>query len=320
MKLSKSILSLGLTMVLSTAATAQTKLTLSHAYDPADPVHKAAEVFAEVAHEASQGEFNVRIFPSAQLGKVKQAQEGVQQGFIDITIESIGTLSSFNKLAGIESMPYLFDGAEHYEQVWNGPVGEEIKGILEAESNWTIMGHMYRGARELTTNKPVNSIADLDGLKIRVTPIKERLETWKAFGASPTPLPFSEVFTALQQGVIDAQENPVATIHKNSFYEVQEYLVKTSHMANGFTFQMNTKKFKKHSPEMQAALRKAANAAADYYNEYVVKNEQSLLDDLQSKGMKIVEIDKAPFREKSKLVVDKFPHLKPWYDKISNAK
>jgi TRAP-type transport system periplasmic protein len=319
MKLSRLMTVAGISVAISFNAFAETKLKLAHAYDPADPVHKAAEVFAEVAKRESNGELNIRLFPSGQLGKVKQVQEGVQLGFVHIVIESIGTLSSFNPIAGVESMPYLFDDAEHYRKIWNGPVGQEIKNELESESNWKILGHMYRGSRELTSNKKVTSIGELDGLKIRVTPIKERLVTWETFGASPTPMAFSELFTALQQGVIDAQENPIATIHKNSFYEVQDYLIKTSHMANGFTFQMNFKKFNDHPVEIQNALQTAAKEAADSYNAYVVKHEAELLADLEAKGMEIVEVDKAPFREKAKEVVAQFPELEEWYLKMTNV-
>ncbi|MEM1131201.1 MAG: TRAP transporter substrate-binding protein, partial [Pseudomonadota bacterium] len=168
---------------------------------------------------------------------------------------SIGSLSNFHPLAGVESMPYLFDDADHYMEVWNGPVGNEIKDLIAEEANFRVMGHLYRGSRELTSNKEIRSIDDLEGLKIRVTPIKERLETWNAFGASPTPMPWSEVFTALQQGVIEAQENPIAAIHAEKLTEVQDYLILTSHMANGFTFVMNSERFDAMPKEQQIALR-----------------------------------------------------------------
>lgn len=303
----------------ATTATAEVNLKLGHPYDPADPVHTAAETFARVAAENSNGEIDVSVFPSAQLGKVKEMQEGVQQGFVDIVLESVGTLSSFHPLAGVESMPYLFRDADHYMRVWSGEVGEEVKSALATEANFRIFGHLYRGSRELTSNKKVESIDDLAGLKIRVTPIKERLVTWETFGASPTPMAFSELFTALQQGVIDAQENPIATIHKNSFNEVQEYLIQTSHMANGFTFQMNAERFSKLDPEVQDALYAAAETAAEEYNTYVKENEAKLLEELQEKGMKLIEIDRVPFSEKAKEVVAQFPDLEEWYLKMAEV-
>ena len=307
-------------VALSVPASAELKLKLAHNVDPKDPAHQAATIFAEEAAKLSGGEINVRFYPAAQLGKTKEVQEGVQQGFVDIVIESIGTLSGFHPVAGVESMPYLFEDADHYVRVWNGPVGLEVKEVLAKEANFRIFGHMFRGTRELTSNRKIEKIEDLNGLKIRVTPIKERLATWKTFGASPTPMAFSEVFTALQQGVIEAQENPIPTIAKNSFYEVQKYLILTSHMANGFTFQMNAKKFDGYSKEVQDALIGAADKAAEFYNRYVQENEQKLLDEMAGQGMEIVKIDQAPFREKAKEVVAQFPDVQDWYLKMVTAK
>lgn len=303
-------------LVLSSPALAELKLKLAHNLDPKDPAHKASTILAEEAGKLSNGEINIRIYPAAQLGKTKEVQEGIQQGFVDIVIESIGTLSPFHPVAGVESMPFLFEDAGHYVRVWNGPVGQEVKELLAKEANFRIFGHMFRGTRELTSNRKITKIEDLKGLKIRVTPIKERLVTWKTFGANPTPMAFAEVFNALQQGVIDAQENPIPTIAKNSLYEVQKYLILTSHMANGFTFQMNAKKFNSYPKNIQEALIKASDKAAEYYNRYVQENEQKLLDEMAAKGMEIIKIDQAPFREKAKEVVKQFPAVQDWYLKM----
>ncbi len=317
MKLTATIAAIAIAT--GTMASAELSLKLGHPYDPADPVHTAAETFARVAAEESNGEIDVSVFPSAQLGKVKEMQEGVQQGFIDIVLESVGTLSGFHPVAGVESMPYLFRDGDHYMRVWTGEIGQEVKDLLAEEANFRIFGHLYRGSRELTSNREITSIDDLDGLKIRVTPITERLVTWETFGASPTPMSFSELFTALQQGVIDAQENPIATIHKNSFDEVQEYLILTSHMSNGFTFQVNAATFDGYAPEIQEALEKAAEAAAEEYNDYVRENEASLLAELEERGMTILEIDREPFRALAKDVVGQFPAVEDWYLRMAEV-
>ncbi|MCY4309708.1 MAG: TRAP transporter substrate-binding protein, partial [Rhodospirillaceae bacterium] len=193
-------------------ALAETTISLAHVANTEDAVHAAALTFARVAKAESGGELNIRIFPSSQLGKGKEVLEGIQQGTIGMAVDTLGRVSKFHKLAGIESMPYLFKDADHYFKIWNGPVGKEIKDKIAKEANFRFIGHMFRGTRELTSNRKITSIKDLAGLKIRVTPIKERLATWKAFGASPTPMAWSEVFTSLQQGVIEAQENPAPVI------------------------------------------------------------------------------------------------------------
>lgn len=299
-------------------ASAET-LRLGHGQDPSDPVHTAAKTFAEAVSEKTGGEVDVRIFPSSSLGDYQQMQEALQQGGMDIVIESIGTLSRYHPLAGVESMPYLFDDAAHYAAVWNGEVGEELKAKIADEANFLVLGHMYRGARQLTANREVQSIDDLAGLKMRVSPMKERLVTWRTFGASPTPMSWSEVFTALQQGVIEAQENPLATIQSASLDEVQDYLILTAHMANGFTFQFNADAFEAMEPAHQQAIREAANEAADWYNAYITEEEAAILADLKEKGMTVVEIDRAPFRAKADEVVAEFPELAEWYRRMVAA-
>jgi len=299
---------------------AERTLRLGHGQNPSDPVHTAAKKFAEAVAKETGDKVEVKIFGSSSLGDYTQMQEGLQQGTIDIVIESIGTLSRFSPVAGIESMPYLFRDHEHYVKIWNGPVGAEIKKKLAEEANFLVLGHMFRGARQLTANKEVRSIADLNGLKIRVSPMKERLVTWQTFGANPTPMSWSEVFTGLQQGVIDAQENPLATILSASLNEVQKYLILTSHMANGFTFQFNAKRFAALPADQQAALRKAADEAAAWYNSYIAEEEAGMLKTLQEKGMTVVKIDRAPFEAKSKEIAKQFPEVESWYLKISEAK
>ncbi len=300
-----------------TSASAETRLKLGHVANTDHPIHFAAETFSRVANDLSGGELDVRIFPSSQLGKAKEALEGIQLGTIDISMDSIGSLSNFHPVAGVESMPYLFRDADHYMEVWNGPVGQEIKELLAKEANFRVMGHLYRGSRELTSNREIRSIDDLAGLKIRVTPIKERLETWKAFGASPTPMAWSEVFTALQQGVIEAQENPIAAIHAEKLAEVQDYLILTSHMANGFTFVMNAERFDGMPSEHQIALRGAALAAAAEFRATVKANRERLIEALKGQGMEVIEIDQAPFQAKANDVVALFPEVQPWYEKMT---
>ncbi|MCY4208261.1 MAG: TRAP transporter substrate-binding protein [Roseovarius sp.] len=303
--------------VMAMPGIAETRLKLGHVANTEHPIHHAATTFARVAGDLSGGELNVRIFPSSQLGKAKEALEGIQLGTVDISMDSIGSLSNFHPVAGVESMPYLFRDADHYMQVWNGPVGTEIKNLIADEANFRIMGHLYRGSRELTSNKEIKSFDDLEGLKIRVTPIKERLETWKAFGASPTPMAWSEVFTALQQGVIEAQENPIAAIHAEKLAEVQKYLILTSHMANGFTFVMNAEKLDAMPTEHQLALRGAALAAAAEFRATVKANRARLISALEAQGMEVINIDQAPFRSRAKDVVALFPDVQEWYEKMT---
>src|SRR5512147_146982 len=133
-------------------------LRLAHVQEASDPVQKAAELFRDTLASETKGQVAVKIAPAGQLGDYKQLQENLQQGVMDVVIESIGTLSRFHKAAGVESMPYLFRDYHHYVKVWEGPLGDEMKQVLAKEGNFLILGHMFRGFRQLTSNRPVRSI------------------------------------------------------------------------------------------------------------------------------------------------------------------
>lgn len=304
-------------IAITAPAAAETKLKLAHVGPTTHPLHQAAITFASVAADLSGGELNVRVFHSSQLGTAKEAREGLQLGTVDVSLDSIDSLSAYHPAAGVESMPYLFRDEEHYMQLWNGPIGEEIKDLIAEEANFRMMGHLYRGTSELTSSKKVTSIEDLAGLKIRVYPVRERLETWRVFGASPTPMAWSELFTALQQGVVEAQENPVAAIHAAKLFEVQKYLIRTSHIANGFTFLMNAERYDAMPEEQQLALRGAALAAAAEFRATIRANWMRLIEALEDEGMEIIEIDQSPFRAKAAEVVALFPEVQPWYEKMT---
>jgi TRAP-type transport system periplasmic protein len=291
-------------------------LRLAHVQETSDPVQRASEMFRDILAKETKGQVVVKIAPAGQLGDYKQLQENLQQGVIDIVVESIGTLSRFHKAAGIESMPYLFRDYPHYVKVWDGPLGEEIKGVLAKEGNFLVMGHMFRGHRHVTANRPIRTLEDLRGLKIRVSPMKERLVAWKIFGASPTPMAWGETFSALQQGVIDAQENPLTTIVSSSLFEVQKHLSLTAHMCASFTYQFNAKRFASWPAPTQAAVRKAATGSAEWFNKYVAEQEDAMVKLLESKGMTVIRPDLKPFQERAKDVVKEFPELQPWFLKI----
>ncbi len=322
-RMSNGVLGLAAALLIGAAslpasAVAQTNLRLSHVQDVNDPMHKAAELFAEKLAEYSDGDLTVTIHPAAQLGDYDQLQEMVQQRAIDIVVESIGTLSPFHPAAGVESMPFLFDSADHYVAVWNGPVGQEIKAGLAEDANFHIMGHMFRGTRELTTNRRVETIDDLAGLRIRVSPMREREVTWQKFGANPTPMGWTEVFTALQRGVIDGQENPLSTIVNGSIHQVQDYLIRTSHMANGWTFQWNAQRYAEFDEAERAAIERATDDAVAWYNDMIEAEEARLLEIL-SQEMEIIEVDRDSFRAKIPEILAEFPEFTEWYERIRAA-
>jgi len=267
------------------------EFSLGHVGSIDDVRHTAAQMFADALKEKTGGRATVTIYPASQLGSYEEMEEGLQMGTIDIVLESIGTLSRYSPVAGIESMPFLFLDKDHYLRVWEGDIGQEIIKKIADEANFLVIGHLFRGARELTSNVEVHSAADLKGLKIRVSPMKERLITWQVLGASPTPMAFGEVFTALDQGIIDAQENPVDTILANSLHEVQDYLILTSHMSNGYTFIFNNKTFNDLPADIQKALRESIKVAEEWFNNYIATETANIIKQLEEGGMTVIRPD-----------------------------
>ena len=186
-----------------------------------------------------------------------------------------------------------------------GPVGEKIRARLIDKTGIRILYHVMRTSRELTTKKPVKSMADVRGMKIRVPEMEAHLATWRALGANPTPLAFTEVYTALQLGTVDGQENPLGVIYANKFYEVVDYLAITDHLVGFMLIVMNDGTFNKLDPGLQQALAKAA-VEASRFNDRVLEKINAEIEKKLFAQMKVTKIDNAPWREAAKDVYKNF--------------
>lgn len=295
-------------------------LKLGHVQSTTDNWHKGAEKFAELVDQKSGGTVKVQVFPSSQLGNDRDMIEGMRMGSVDFSLVA-GVLSNFEPKMALLELPYIFRDVDHMRKVLGGEVGTELSDSL-LKSGIRNMGWWERGPRELTINKEVKSMADLKGVKIRVPEIPASLDAWRAFGSNPTPMAFGEVYTALQQKVIDAEENPLAVIDSAKLNEVQKYLVNTNHVYGYVMLAMSDKTFQKLTPEQQKAVTEAAKEATAYENKLVWDSEESLAKDLQSKGMKFVDIDTAAFVQAAKPVQEKYAekYSKDLYEKIINTK
>ena len=195
-----------------------------------------SERFKTLAAERSGGRIAVQTFHSGQLGAEKDMYDSMQIGAIEMGRSGSLIISVAAPAYGALELPYVFRSQQHLRNVLAGPIGQALHQEFLAKKGIRVLGIVNRGARHLTTkNRAVRSPADLSGLKLRVPEIPVYVAAWRALGASPTPMAFPEVFTALQQGTIDGQENPLGTIHGNSFAEVQKFLVLTGHVrGNGW--------------------------------------------------------------------------------------
>ncbi|HZG55295.1 TRAP transporter substrate-binding protein [Paenibacillus sp.] len=296
------------------------KLRLGHITGETDAWHLGAMKFAELVKEKSNGTVEVEVFPSSTLGNDRDLIEGMQLGSVDFALVA-GVLSNFHQPFSILELPYLFRDQTHLEKVLYGEVGTQLKQDLLDNAQIRGLEFWVRGPRELTSNRPIEKVEDLSGLKIRVPEIPASIAAWEAMGATPTPMAFGEVYSSLQTGVIDAQENPLAFIDSNKLLEVQKYVTMTNHVYGYVLLTMSDITFQKLSPEQQAAVQEAAKEATTFENNLVMEQEAALLQKFKDNGTTIIEVDPAPFMEKAKTVHGEFAAKfgQELYDSIVNV-
>ena len=261
-------------------------LRLGHVQSEADIWHIASERFAEEVERLSDGEMTVDIFPNSILVGDRDMGEGLQMGTVDIALIA-GVLGVFEPTILILELPYLFESQEEFDRIIHGDVGAEIANNVLESSSIRILNWWNRGSRQVTSNRPINGLADLQSLVIRVPEITAMVQTWNVMGASPTPMAWAEVFTGLEQGVIEAQENPIPFIYSASLFEVQDYLAFTNHKYEYVTMSMSEIRWQSLTPEQQDIVMEAARIASQFQNEQVVILEQELLESMISRGVTV---------------------------------
>lgn len=269
-------------------------LKLGHIQSDQDVWHKAALFFAEKVAEKTNNTVKVEVYPNSTIGNDRDMAEGLQLGSVDFSLIA-GVLGNFEPSLQILELPFLIENEQHLRNVVYGPIGEELFDRLLKSSNIRGLTYWERGPRQITSNFPINSLNDVKGFKMRLPEIPAMMEYWKAAGANPTPMAWGEVYSALQQKVIDGQENPIPYIHSARLEEVQSYIAMTAHKFEYVTISMSNLTYEKLTTEQQKAIYEAAAESAVYQNKLVADLTNSLFEDLKSKGMKVTYPDRAPF-------------------------
>ncbi|SHG08882.1 TRAP transporter substrate-binding protein [Vibrio gazogenes] len=282
--------------ILSTAAmAADYTLKLGHVANEAHVWNKAFIHFADMVDQKSNGRLNIDIYPNSQLGSERDVISGIQLGIVDMTMSG-ETLQNWAPEAALLAVPYAIRDSEHMAKVANGKIGKEIEKQITERTGLVPIAWFERGARNLTSNKPVKEPADLKGLTIRVPNVPIFVSTWSALGAKPTPMAFSEVFTALQQGTVDGQENPLSLIKSASFFEVQKYVNKTEHVRSWIYVLIGKRQLEKLPADLQKILLDSAVEMQAYEHKLATEAETKLVDELKAKGMKFIDVDQDKFR------------------------
>ena len=250
-------------------------LKLGHIANEDNSWHKGAVKFAEEVKALTNGKVEVKVFPNDSLGKEMDLINGMQLGTADMTITG-ESLQNWAPKAALLAIPYAFKNMAEMDKAVNGPLGEDIKKDIIAKAKVIPLSYFARGPRYLTSKKPIKTIDDVKGLKMRVPNVPVFVQYWRAAGAQPTPMAFGEVFTSLQTGVIDAQENPLALIKSASFFEVQKYVNRTEHVRSWIYLAIGERSFNKLNADQKKAVQEAAKRAQTYERELMLADEKKL--------------------------------------------
>ncbi len=310
---------LAVLMLLLTMIPAQAKTTLRMA--TVTPDHHAytqgAKEFARLVEEGTKGDVIVKVFGGGQLGKgERELLEGLQLGTIDLAVTATGPVSNFSEDMGVVDLPFLFTSIEHVDKVLDGPIGRSLLDGLE-KANIKGLAFFENGFRNFTNSKKsLISPKDFKGLKFRTMENPVHLASVRQLGAQAVPMSWGEVYTSLQTGVIDGQENPVAIVYAFKLSEVQKYLSLTGHFYSPAPVSMSLKKFKSLKPEYQNVLLNAALKAAAYERKLIRDNEAKQLASLKEQGMVVSEVDKAVFVEAMAPVYAQFGKKYPGWQAV----
>jgi tripartite ATP-independent transporter DctP family solute receptor len=279
------------------------RLKLGHTGAPSHHYQTICTLFAKKVAERTGGKVQIDVFPADQLGKQLESVEGVMVGTHDMVLASDTVLSNWVPNMGILNLPFLFNDLSDVRKVLDGPIGARLAKELEPHGA-VVIGWWENGMRHVTNNKrPIKTPDDLKGMKIRVPEGEVFVETFKALGAGPTVVSFGELYSALQLGTVDGQENPPAHILTQKFYEVQKYASRTGHIHMSSPLIMNKALLDGMPQEYRTAILETARELGPVHTKMVEELEAEQWKEVKAHGMEVIDVDKKPFREKVKPVI-----------------
>ncbi|GEN46637.1 sialic acid TRAP transporter substrate-binding protein SiaP [Alkalibacillus haloalkaliphilus] len=260
--------------------------------------YEAAEALKEYLEEESDGQIELTIYPDSQLGDDRQMLEQVRENELDLTLAEAGRFGIWLPRASLLGLPYIVDDFDHLSRVIHETdYGQGLQAELEEEHNWMIGATAYNGTRQTTSNRPIESLSDMEGLSLRVPEADTLLDYASYTGASPTPMAFTEVYLALETNSVDGQENPLSTIDAQAFYEVQDYLALTNHVVNDNNYVVSKEKFDEMPEDLQQILLDGLEHAAEVHTQLFYDEEAELVSKFEEEGVTVTEPDLDEFRE-----------------------
>jgi hypothetical protein len=310
--------------LLSTAglAQAQTKLKWAHVYETSEPYHTQSLWAASEIKKRSNGKFDIQVFPASTLGKETDINQGLQLGTVDIIISGPSFAARSYPRFGIAYYPFIFRDGDHLIAYSKSPVFKEMTDEFRAKTGIQVTAYTYYGARHTTAQKAFTNCEGMKGIKIRVPDVPAYTATPKACGANPTPIAFAEVYLALQNGTVEAQENPLTTIEAKKFYEVQKAIMMTGHIVDGLTTQIAPHVWNKLTDAEKTMFIDVTREAAAKATADIKKREGELVDEFKKKGLQIVNVDRKSFQDAvlKNSPLESMGFSKADFDKIQAAK
>jgi tripartite ATP-independent transporter DctP family solute receptor len=293
-------------------AAAQTKLKWAHVYETSEPYHKWSVWAGDEIKKRTNGKYEITVFPASSLGKESDLNQGLTLGTVDMLISGTSYAARSYPRIGIGYYPFIFRDADHLIAYSKSPVFKEMVDGYRDKTGIQITAMTYYGARQTTSNRPFTDCAGMKGLKIRVPDVPAYMATPKSCGANPAPIAFAEVYLALQNGTVEAQENPLTTIEAKKFYEVQKAIMMTSHIVDGIVTQIAPHVWNKLSDAEKKIFTDVTREAAAGATADIKKREAELVDEFKKKGLQIVAVDRKSF---SDAVLKNVPLESMGYDK-----
>lgn len=273
------------------------ELSFAHVYEPELAYHREAVWAAQEIERRTDGRFTVQVYPASQLGSESEIAEGLGLGTVDMIYAGAAFLSGSYGPIAIAEAPFIYRDFDHWLAFADSDLmGDLAAGYREATGHH-IISPTYYGARHITSNKPIRTPADMRGLTIRVPDAPLYLLFPRAVGASPTPVAFAEVYLALQQGVVEAQENPLPTIRGMAFFEVQDYINLTGHMVNTLMTIVRGDLWEELSAADRAIFDEVFSEAAIRSSQAIYQEEQELGEWFEAQGLTVLEVDRRPFMD-----------------------
>jgi tripartite ATP-independent transporter DctP family solute receptor len=304
------------------AAEAQTKLKWAHVYETVEPFHTESVWAAQEIGKRTNGRYQIDVFPASQLGKETDINQGLALGTVDMIISGSSFAARSFAPIGVTYYPYTFRDANHLLAYTKSDIFKELTKGYADKSGHQILAVTYYGVRHTSSNRAIKTCADMKGLKIRVPDVPAYLAMPRACGANTAPIAFAEVYLALQNGTVEAQENPLTTIEAKKFYEVQKHIVLTGHIVDHLNTVVAGGLWKKLSDEDKKIFTEVAQEAAARATAKIQAREKELVDFFKQKGLTVTEVNKDEFKDTvmKNVKFETFGYRKEDWDKIQAVK